>query len=172
MILRTSLICAFFISSVGFAVTESDIQNAETQFTNNMSNLDKVKNHLSAIANDSGLPPIDGAGDASNNPPAPWYGEPEAWTDLVVALKTLDVVSNNVQTAIPKLKIVLPFFDIFVIRHTALCSQLTQVNTAWTSLEFADFATLPFHQRLGSQFYQDARAVVNVTRGFGGLQCP
>lgn len=159
-----------FVSSAAFAVSEADIINAEAHFNENMKNVEFVKNHLEDVGANNGIP-LDGS---SNNSVGPgnWYGEPEAWNDLVVAFQTLQNVSSNVQATIPTLKFWLFNFPVFTIRHSALCIQLTQVNTAWTSLEFADATTLPFEQRLGAQFYQDARSLVALTRGPAGLQCP
>jgi hypothetical protein len=167
VVLRNSFIIgSCFVSSVGLAVTEADIINAEGHFNESMKKVEYVKGHIESIGANNGIP-LDGG---SNNS-TPWYGEPEAWNDLVVAFQTLQTVSNNVQATIPTLKFWLFNFPVFTIRHSALCTQLTQVNTAWTSLEFADFTTLPFEQRLGAKFYQDARSLVDLTRGPAGLQC-
>jgi hypothetical protein len=154
-----SAVLALSVSSTSFAATEADVLKFEGLFAEHMKNIDVVAQHLENISN----------GDASNDTD---FGEPEAWNDLVVALTTLQTVSNNVQASIPGLLAVIFNFPVFTVRHTALCSQLTQVNTAWTSLEFADVTTLPFNQRLGALFYQDARALVSISRGPAGLQCP
>ncbi|NBW83325.1 hypothetical protein EBR21_16375 [bacterium] len=150
------IIGSCLISSVGFAVTDADIINAEGHFNENMKNVDFVKNHIESVGANNGIPLDNG------NNTTPGYGEPEAWNDLVVAFQTLQTVSNNVQATIPTLKFWLFNFPVFTIRHTALCTQLTQVNTAWTSLEFADSTTLPFNQRLGAKFYQDDRSALET----------
>ena len=154
-----SALLALSFPATSLAVTEADVLKFEGLFSEHMKNVDLVANHLDAISKDT---PSD------SNP----FGEPEAWNDLVVALTTLQNVSNNVQATIPSLLAVIFNFPVFTVRHTALCSQLTQVNTAWTALEFADFTTLPFNQRLGALFYQDARALDAISRGPAGLQCP
>lgn len=154
-----SALLSLSLPATSLAVTEADVLKFEGLFSEHMKNIDFVASHLDAISQD-----------ASSDNSA--IGEPEAWNDLVVALTTLQTVSNNVQATIPGLLAVIFNFPVFTVRHTALCSQLTQVNTAWTALEFADVTTLPFNQRLGALFYQDARALVNISRGPAGLQCP
>lgn len=172
MILRTAILSAFFISSTGLAVTEADLLNAENNFSTHLKNVEFIKNHMDAANVDTGSPvPSDdnGTGGTPSNPP--WYGERESWTDLVVAMRTLQTVTNNVQTALPSLKFVLFNFPVFTVRQTALCSQMTQINTAWTALEFGEQTSLPIKFQMGPIFYQDARAIVNVIRGAAGLQC-
>lgn len=154
-----SALLAISFPATSLAVTEADILKFEGLFSVHLKNVDHVADHLDAISKSS---PSDNS----------VFGEPEAWNDLVVALTTLQTVSNNIQATIPSLLAVIFNLPVFTVRHTALCSQLTQVNTAWTSLEFADLTTLPFNQRLGGKFYQDARALVDISRGPAGIQCP
>lgn len=172
VIRKSLLISALSVSSIAFGITEADILNAEAQFAENMKNVEFVKTQLEAAGVDTSAVSGGNSNPVPFDPNAPWYSEREAWNDLVVALMTLQTVSNNVQAAIPSLVFALFNFPVFTVRHTALCTQLTQLNTAWTSLEFADMVNLPPQHKLGSQFYIGARAVVNVTRGPAGLQCP
>jgi hypothetical protein len=169
---RAALVSTLFISATGFAVTEADLLNAENVFAGHVKNVQFVQSHLNKVAADTGMPiPTDDVGGNPSNP-SPWYGEPEAWTDLVVAMRTLQTVTSRVEASMPSLKFVLFNFPVFTVRHTALCTQLNQIVTAWTALEFADSTTLfPVH-RLGPIFYQDARAVIDISRGPAGLQCP
>lgn len=172
MLRNLLLSSSLLVSSVGFAVTEADIIKAESDFAEHEKNVEFFTQHLTDAASQSGInlpAPTDGSGNVN---PSPWYGQPEAWTDLVVALRTLQNVTKNARTAMGSLKLVVFNPPVLFIRHTAICSQFIQINTAWTALEFGEATTLPFQFHLGSQYYQDARATIDIISGPAGLQCP
>lgn len=173
MILRTAILSAFFISSTGLAVTEAELLNAQNNFSTHLQNVDFFKKNFETANADSSAPmPTDGDGNGGTPSNPPWYGERESWTDLVVAMRTLDTVTSNVDRALSRLGEVLFNFPMFTIRQTAICSQLTQINTAWSALEFGEKTSLPIKYQLGPVYYRDARATVNVIRGAAALQCP